>query len=243
MSRLPNAPLVEVVFELNWDIITKSDLIDFQYLYGDLYAILKENYPIRESLTPPEIPYEALKNIPVFRFRKSDSSYPLIQIGPGVISINTLNNYYIWEDFREEIHQLINRLKEIYPKFNQINIRPALIYIDFIKLDIEKQTGYDFINENFNITVNSNILSEIETKIKDINVNANYEIDSDLLSINITEGKANDSIEGLVLQTKINGKQEIHNNESLKLWLENAHSLSSKTFKSLIREELYNTFK
>ena len=75
MSKLPKAPLVEVVFELKWDIKIKSDLDDFQYLYGDLYANLKNEFPNRERLTPLEIPFDALINIPVFRFTKNENKY------------------------------------------------------------------------------------------------------------------------------------------------------------------------
>lgn len=242
MSKLPKAPLVEVVFELKWDIKMKSDLDDFQYLYGDLYANLRNEFPNRERLTPLEIPFDALINIPVFRFTKNDNKYPLIQIGPGVISINTLNDFYVWEDFRDNIHKLLDILKDIYPKFQTLKIKPALIYIDFLKFKETDSSGYNFINENLNISVNSNILNNIESTISDINVNANYQIGTDLLSIRINEGKANNSTDGLVLQTKVNGNEQSYDKDTLKEWLESAHLLSSKTFKSLIKENLYKTF-
>lgn len=242
MSKLPKAPLVEVVFELKWDIKMKSDLDDFQYLYGDLFANLRNEFPNRERLTPLEIPFDALINIPVFRFTKNDNKYPLIQIGPGVISINTLNEFYIWEDFRDNIHKLLDILKDIYPKFQTLKIKPALIYIDFLKFKDVNSSGYKFINENLNISVNSNILNDIEPTISDININANYQIGTDILSIRINEGKANNSTDGLVLQTKVNGNTQSYDKETLKEWLESAHLLSSETFKSLIKEDLFKTF-
>lgn len=234
MSKLPKAPLVEVVFELKWDIKMKSDLDDFQYLYGDLYANLKDEFPNRERLTPLEIPFDALINIPVFRFTKNENKYPLIQIGPGVISINTLNEFYVWEDFRENIHKLLDILKDIYPKFQTLKIIPALIYIDFLKFNDSNTTGYNFINQNFNISINSNILNDIDSTISDININTNYQIGTDILSIRINEGKANNSTDGIVLQTKVNGNGQSHDKETLKEWLESAHLLSIKTFKSFI---------
>lgn len=242
MSKLPNAPLVEVIFELKWDIKMKSDLDDFQYLYGDLYANLREEFPIRERLTPLEIPYDALRNIPVFRFSKNENKYPLIQIGPGVLSINTLNNFYEWEHFRENIHNLINILTKIYPKFQNLKITPALVYIDFLKFSSENKSGYDFVNENLNISMNSNILNDIKSEISEININANYKVDSNVLSIRINEGKVIPSIDGIVVQTKVNGLENSYDIETLKNWLEKAHFLSSKTFKSLIKEDLYKTF-
>lgn len=42
MSKLPNAPLIEVVIELRWQITQKNELTGIQYLYGDLYNELKD---------------------------------------------------------------------------------------------------------------------------------------------------------------------------------------------------------
>jgi len=70
MSKLPNAPLLEVIFELRWKITNKNDLAKYQYLHGDLYSILKNSYHFRESLAPVEIPVEVLINKPIHRFRK-----------------------------------------------------------------------------------------------------------------------------------------------------------------------------
>lgn len=86
-----------------------------------------------------------------------------------------------------------------------MKIIPALIYIDFLKFNDSNTTGYNFINQNFNISINSNILNDIDSTISDININTNYQIGTDILSIRINEGKANNSTDGIVLQTKVNG--------------------------------------
>lgn len=89
MSKLPKAPLVEVVFELRWEIAEKADLMQVEYLYGDIYAELKDKYPHRERILPIEIPVDLTVNKPVFRYRANKNSYPLIQLGPGLITLNT----------------------------------------------------------------------------------------------------------------------------------------------------------
>ncbi|HPH00719.1 MAG TPA: TIGR04255 family protein, partial [Tenuifilaceae bacterium] len=89
MSKLPKAPLVEVVFELRWQIINKVDLSKIPYLYGDIYSQLKNKYPFRESIVPPEIPIDILINQPVHRFRTAPNDYPLFQVGTGIITLNT----------------------------------------------------------------------------------------------------------------------------------------------------------
>ncbi len=62
MSKLHSAPLLEVIFEIKWAVISKSDIVDFQYLHGDLYSKLKSKYSHRESLIPPEIPIDVVSN-------------------------------------------------------------------------------------------------------------------------------------------------------------------------------------
>lgn len=245
MSKLPNAPLVEVVFELRWDINSQNDLIDFQYLHGDLYSSIKESFPIRENLVPPDIPFEALRSIPVFRFRKSTNSYPLIQIGPGVISFNTVDEFYEWESFRDEVNSLIDTINKIYPKFESLSKKTSLIYVDFIKIDKSISNSIEFINKNFNINISSNILTNHPDKIlNEVNYTFNYIINNNSLSLNIADGKVNDSdFAGLILQTRINSLVANFNTLELKSWLDKSHELSSDTFKSIIKEELYNTFK
>ena len=44
MSKLPKAPLLEIIFEINWDITNKNDIVKFQYLHGDLFSNLKDKY-------------------------------------------------------------------------------------------------------------------------------------------------------------------------------------------------------
>lgn len=245
MSKLPNAPLVEVVFELRWDINSKNDLVDFQYLHGDLYSSIKDSFPIRENLVPPDIPFEALRAIPVFRFRKSNNSYPLIQIGPGVISFNTVDEFYEWESFRDEVNLLIDKINKIYPKFENLSKKTSLIYIDFIKIDKSINNSLDFINDNFNINISSNILPKYAEKtLNEVNYTFNYIVENNSLSLNIADGKINDSnFDGLVLQTRVNSLVANFNTLELKSWLDKSHELSSDTFKSIIKEELYNTFK
>jgi hypothetical protein len=146
MSKLPNAPLVEVIFEIKWDILNRADVVDFQYLHGDLYSQLKEKYSFRESLVPPEVPVDVMKGIPVFRFRPQKNSHPLVQIGPGLLTFNALDSQYYWEEFREESNRLIDILDDIYPKFNDLNVSPMLTYIDFFEFDfVSPNAGKLFI--------------------------------------------------------------------------------------------------
>ncbi|MBV6460184.1 MAG: hypothetical protein HJHJAOHD_00286 [Flavobacteriales bacterium] len=101
MSKLPNAPLVEVIFELRWKVTDKEELTKCQYLHGDLYASIKDIYNFREALVAPEVPMELYLNIPAHRFRVAQNNYPLVQVGPGLLTLNTIDSKYNWEEFEE----------------------------------------------------------------------------------------------------------------------------------------------
>lgn len=243
MSKLPNAPLLEVIFEIKWDITSNTDIVDFQYLHGDLYSYLKPKYPYRENLLHPDIPLEIVKGNPVFRFREKLGSYPLIQIGPGLISLNTIDEKYYWKEFRDESNQILNTLKEIYPKYSELNLSPALIYIDFFDFNKDNKTSLDFINSNFKLSLNNTFMNNFVSKMNDVNLTFNYEVDKMIISLNLRDGKINNKKDGLVLQTKVVGKKEKYDTEKLKEWLDSAHKLSSDMFKSLTAGKLYESFK
>ena len=243
MSKLPNAPLLEVIFEINWDLISKNDIADFQYLHGDLYSNLKSKYSLRENLLPPEIPLEILKGKPVFRYREKQGSYPLVQIGPGIISLNTNDEKYFWNQFREESNNILKLLNEIYPKYSELNLMPALTYLDFFEYDKNKVTPLEFINSNFQLSLNDTFMDIKNSKINDVNFTLNYDVNELVVSLNLRNGKINNDKDGLVLQTKVYGKKGKYNTGKLQEWLDNAHDLSSKMFKSLTNGNLYESFK
>jgi len=243
MSKLPNAPLLEVIFEIKWDISKKSDIIDFQYLHGDLYSNLKEKFPHRENLIPPEIPLDAVKGLPVFRYREERESYPLVQIGPGVITVNTIDSSYYWNKFSDEINNTINIFSNIYNNYDKLSLSPILTYIDFFEYDKSKITPIEFINSNLQLNVNENFLNIDNANLSDVNFTFNYQIGNNIVSLNLRDGKIKDSKNGIIMQTKVIGKKDIYTVANLAMWLEDTHKLNSNIFKSITKGHLFESFK
>lgn len=243
MSKLPNAPLLEVVFEIKWDIINKNDIIDFQYIHGDLYSKLKGKFPFRENLLPPEVPFEVVKGMPVYRFRKDRNEYPLVQVGPGLLTLNTNDDKYFWEEFKEEINDTLNALKDIYPKLIDFKLNPTLTYIDFFEISFEKQNLLEFINENLNLNIQQGFIELTDESLKDINLTFNYQIKNDILSFNLRNGMINNKKIGLILQTKVIGGNNMYSSETLTEWLNESHEICSEAFKKISKGKLYESFK
>ena len=66
MSKLPKAPLIEVIFELSWIANTLTEHEKFQFLLGNIYAKLRQEYPLRINLV--QIPITGLK-VPIEIFQ------------------------------------------------------------------------------------------------------------------------------------------------------------------------------
>jgi len=242
MSKLPHAPLIEVVLELRWKITNKADLTKIQYLYGDIYNTLKNKYPYRESIAPPEIPIEILINQPAHRFRASQNDYPLFQVGPGIITLNTVDKKYFWEKFSTDSEELINAFLSVFPFQNNEKLNPSILFLDFFPFNFNEKDVYNFISEKFNIEFKQNFIKDVKNP-KDVNIGFYYEIQLGDLSVIFQKGKDNKQSEGIVLQTRINGTSLNPEITEIKTWIDKSHDVCSDLFKKLSEGELYESFK
>ena len=241
MSKLPKAPLVEVVFELRWNLTGKDELAKVQYLYGDIYNELKSKYPYRESILPADFPIEIIINQPAHRFRAGQNRYPLIQVGPGIITYNTIDSLYEWQDFFNNTSELISTFLKIYPFEKNKTLSPGILYLDFFPFNFEKDDAHAFVNENFNVNFNQSFYNN-EKFPTDFNMGFAFPVDLGELRINFLKGR-NNNREGILLQTRVNGNPLAAEHKNLSNWLQEAHTLCSDLFKQLTRGRLYESFK
>lgn len=244
MSKLPHAPLVEIVIELRWRITNKQDLSKVQYLYGDLYSELKDKYPYRESLVPTEIPLDILINQPVHRFRTAPNDYPLVQVGPGIITLNTVDKKYFWDDFSNSLSDLVNSFLKVYPLEGSEKITPAILFVDFFDFDFKKDDITKFLNEKFNITYKQSFI-ECDGLPTNLNLGYFYKIDEGNISVTFQKGKSigKKDEDGLILQTRIDGNPLMPAGKEILKWTGLSHEMCSDVFKKLTEGELYESFK
>ena len=242
MSKLPNAPLLEVIFELRWKITNKNDLSRCQYLHGDLYSRLSEKYPIRESLTPIELPSELLINNPAHRFRTNKGGYPLFQVGPGIITLNTIDDTYAWSEYFELIKELIHNFFKVYPLIEHEKFTPNLRYVDFFKIDPEKENLIEFIRNSLNTSIEQRFYSEPDFPSV-ITLNFAYPTKLGQFIFNLNNGNNQRAEKGLILQTGVKGMEFTPNTEELFTWINESHEFCSDIFKKLTAGSLYESFK
>lgn len=242
MSKLPKAPLVEIVLELRWKITNKSDLLKIQYLYGDIYSELKNKYPHRESNVPTEIPIDILINQPIHRFRTAPNDYPLFQVGPGILTLNTIDKKYFWDTFSKDSEELVVSFLKVFPIDIHEKLTPSILFLDFFPFDFDKHDVNKYINERFNVVFHQSFIVN-DKYPKDLNIGFYYEISIGDLSITFLKGKNTSQQDGIVLQTRINGKPLNPNKEEISSWIEKSHDICSDLFKKLTQGELYESFK
>ena len=156
---LKNKPLVEAIFELRWELQERAPGIKtdshYRIIVGRIYDKVIAEYPFHEPLPTASMPDEIGGYVVQHRFRKGKDKWPLIQIGPGIITVNDTEGY-LWEDFEKRINQSVNTLLESYPdsknnlKFNSV----ALRYIDAIAFDFEKENIFNFLKEQMKTSIN-----------------------------------------------------------------------------------------
>ncbi len=153
-----NKPLVEVIFELRWELqeLAPGMKIDPHYkiLIGRIYDKVKDEYPFHEQLPTATMPDEIAGYIVQHRFRKGRDKWPLIQIGPGIITLNDTEGD-AWEDFKQRLNRVVDVLFDAYPEAEKnLKINWALLrYIDAVDFDYEKNDIFSFLSKNLKIRI------------------------------------------------------------------------------------------
>jgi len=240
MSRLSNAPLVEVIFEIKWNSTNKQEVDKFQLLIGAMYAALKDSYEKPENLLPdPNIPIQAFLNRPIYRSKKNNSNSILYQLGPGILSINHVGSDYDWNVFYEEILKIVNVVKNLYAFNPNKGIHIGLKYLDFFEFQFQDENIFSFLKEKFHLTIESEFIQNP--------VGLNFEIaqreNDSVFNLKISTGTLNDRRNGLVVESKLNS---LRSSEDLfpmfEQILDGYHSRLSDFFKNMTRGELYDSF-
>ncbi len=155
---LKNKPFVEAIFELRWELQepTAGMMIDPHYkiLIGRVYDRVKDRYPFHEPLPTTTMPDEIAGYVVQHRFRKDKDKWPLIQVGPGIITLNDPEEY-IWEDFEKKICELLNVLYDAYPDSDSnLKVNGLLVrYIDAVDFDYEKENIFNFLKEMLKVNI------------------------------------------------------------------------------------------
>lgn len=238
-TKLKNAPLKEVVFELHWNCpidnfgIQKDE--EFEFAVGRFAERIKPHFPVYKKLVPDGFPLNII-HAPIHQYWKGEFRWPVVQHGQGMIAVNEVQEGYEWEkSYKPTILKALEQLFQSYqnnPKYERLK----LLYIDV--WDLDKENPYEFID--------TNLLTSIQTKYKsfgvskDLSLFQSYELeDKSILQVNISSGINNKTqCKSIILTTTVekNGK---FSQDDILPWIDYAHSVCSDFFKNMLNKKFY----
>jgi uncharacterized protein (TIGR04255 family) len=154
---LKNKPLVETILEVKWALVSPVPNVKldphYKLLLGRLYERLSDEYPKHEQLPSAMIPDEMSAHSVQQRFRHAADDWPLIQLGPGIMTVNDTHKY-IWDDFCGRSLTAVQKLFEAHPKPSDLKVDSLLLrYINAIELDYHSSDVYEFLREKMNVSI------------------------------------------------------------------------------------------
>jgi uncharacterized protein (TIGR04255 family) len=249
---LKNKPLIEAIFELRWELQERSSGIKtdphYRILIGSMYDRVRKDYSIHEQLPTADMPDEIAGYVIQHRFRKGVNEWPLIQMGPGIITLNETDGY-VWDDFKKRIIEVIKILFEIHPIKENPKINGLLLrYIDAVDFSYDKNI-FDFLKDSMGIGVSMRPDLFEDKRVKDLPLDFDIRLTYPLLDpagsiqLRFVRGKRN-SIDALIWETIVNsiGNDIPQSEGEIINWLDKSHDLTHDWFFKIIDGELLRRF-
>lgn len=268
MARtLENAPLVESVFELHWELRPWTGDVNFQiplpmgasplqfdpnyrFVFARLSERLASQYPTYVPLPQANLPDAMVPHLVQHRFQmRAGSRVPIVQIGPGVLTVNHGSDYS-WDEFKGRIRNVLELFYDSYPSPELLSIeRVSLKYIDAFPFDYEVNDPVDFMQKNLSVGIELPTGAFGDSVTKNAN-NVNFQVS---FNANAPEGVFTSNCATGVLDnqkslfwqlwlTSLNPKIDFHSESDA--WLDSAHDVIERWFfESLsgdLRRELLN---
>ena len=157
-EQLKNPPIVEVLVEVKWALQKSSGPMPidphYQLLLGSFYDRIKLEYPFHQPLPAASIPDDVTGPVVKHRFRIKKDEWPLIQIGPGIMSVNETHEYGTFDRFKPRAVKAITDLFDAHPKKDELEIKSLLLrYIDAKALDYSKESICNFISQKMHVPI------------------------------------------------------------------------------------------
>lgn len=254
---LKNKPLVEAIFELRWDLQKHEKDSNIQFdphyklLVGQIFEKVRNNYQFHNSLPQSAIPEEMAAYIVQDQFRPKEDGWPLIQIGPGVVTLNDTDSYE-WPDFNLRIQDLLHVLFDLYSesKYPLVPNKVLLRYIDALEFDYDKDNIFEFLSNKLKtkIEFQPNLFGESCAESSPTGIDCQYAFPSTKpigsLLLRFVRGKKHDK-DALIWETHVHltGTNVPKTKDEILAWVGEAHNLTHDIFFKMIDGELYERFK
>lgn len=261
MTTLSNAPLLEVATQFRWARLETGGDGEITFVFPEdeqaasrevLETALRLDGFTRVDYFAPE-----LEDVPFAysrQYRQEDREWPVIQTGLGVAGVNTGNEGYDWEPYKDVVLRafsifraaLGSRYPEGIPFFGC-----ELLYLDGFPL-APGETPEQFLKSKLNATLRppKPFLQApfLQDRPNVASVGLSFEIHlaepPGLLIVDVDYEPELLGRPGFAMDTRVRsvGRSVEYTNEGVDTWLELAHRVQRHAFKTLITENYRESF-
>lgn len=246
---LPNKPLIEAILEIRWQLSRPEGDPHYTIFVGRFYDRIQSQYPFHESLPTTLVPAQMAEYLVQHRFRSEKEHWPLVQIGPGIVTLNDTSGY-IWQDFGKRAKSLVRTVFDAYPEPQQLKASNLVLrYLDAFELQSD-----DYILDYLSNKLKSKVslptqLFEDTTAVSSVPRNLNIMLSfptrrpkGDIL-VRFANGKHNDR-PALIMETAVRseGSDLPDMPQGFEQWVDAAHKLVDDWFFKFIEGELESKF-
>jgi uncharacterized protein (TIGR04255 family) len=260
LAKLPNAPLTEVVFELRWMLEGNEPIpLPFRndpgyYVMADRFADIasQHGFSVNKKMSPD--PQSTAYSISWRFYKGQEQSFPLWQIGPGILAVNESASYE-WTTYKKLCLDAVRALIRCYPRMRRFNLKPIhleLRYLDSFGLDEKANENLsDFLTRN--TVLKFDLPNIVPGKLKDFTngqLILNFPVKgmAETFFVVAIGSGISQGIKSVIMESKLITKPsggELKQGQSavsIGQWLENAHGITSPFFKEFIKEQLMQKF-
>lgn len=264
MSRkdLKNKPLVEAIMEIRWHLVQPikvdglAQLIlpppdpHYRLLLGRLFDRFQTDYPFHEQLPTASLPDEMLSHVVQHRFRSAEDEWPLVQVGPGVFTINDTRQY-TWTDFQQRTKGAVERLYAAHPSVADFRIQSlTLRYIDAVEYNYLEENALAFLSEKMKVGISlpDSLFQNtgVESRPRSFSWHATFQCSKPPAGVHVSfaTGQKEDR-PAILWETRVQsvGDDLPKMPDGFPDWIDAAHEITDDWFFKLIQGELERRFK
>lgn len=264
--KVRNPPLVEAWLEIRWRLQQDSfqDGLkrdpQFAFALGKFRDRVAEHFPHLKTRDAIHVPEEMAPHVVRYQFWTASETYPLIQIGPGVATVN-FGTYRKWEDFRQTANFMREHLVASYDKGYLQATSVALRYRDVEQFQYSDDDVFEFFRTNLNTSIDLPVHIPGVVGQRDCASAVDFRFSYDLHypvgrgSIQLATGTRKSGSEDesddkaaevVVLQLEVVSSDEnvplVHDADQFNAWLESAHDVLHEWFFSFTEGPLWKKY-
>lgn len=252
-KELKHKPLIEAILELKW-VLEERPGTEFRFdsnyrlLLGRFFEKVKGEYPAHKALPTASVPDEMVARMAQHRFQVKSDDWPLIQLGPGLLTVNETSGY-TWEDFSRRCEKAVAYLLETYPVDGGPQVDElTLWYIDAVECDYAKDNVFKFLEDKMKVKIHLPESLFKEVPIGDVPASFNWEVAYPLkkpngqIRLRFHTG-VKQGVPALIWETLVVSKgTDLKDLKKFGDWLASAHEATDEWFFKLIDGELEKRF-